>query len=117
MTPRQIRKIVEDYHNYWLKKEKLQDRLINLAGRDPEQEIVILQRLEFVEQSIEIVDFAVYGDVLLTPRESRVVEHRMDGLIYEEIGKIFSLTRQRVEQILKAAYKKIADAANKKNVA
>jgi DNA-directed RNA polymerase sigma subunit (sigma70/sigma32) len=117
MPPGQIRKIVEDYPNYLTKKEKLQKRLIQLSGRDPEQEIAILQRLESLERAIDIVDSAIYGDVILTIRESCVVERRMEGLVYREIGEIYLLTRERVRQILELSYKKMADTAKKQNIA
>jgi DNA-directed RNA polymerase sigma subunit (sigma70/sigma32) len=116
MTPKQIRKVIEDYPNYVLKKESLQKRLINLGGRDPEQELTLIQRLEDVENVIEIVEYAIYEDELLTPKEAFVVECRVDGSTYQEIGDLFSLSRERVRQILDLVYKKIAVATKKQNM-
>jgi DNA-binding CsgD family transcriptional regulator len=117
MTPAQVKKIVEDYSNYSFKREKLQKRLINLSGRDLEQEIVILQRLESVEREIELIDSSVYEEEILTLRESSVVELRKDGRTYREIAEVFSLSIEWVRKTLRNSYIKIAEAATIRNVA
>ena len=65
MTPEKIRKAVENYHDLLIKQEKLQKRLIRLSGRDPEQEIAVLQRLQLIEQTIEFIDYAIYEEDIL----------------------------------------------------
>jgi DNA-directed RNA polymerase sigma subunit (sigma70/sigma32) len=108
MTPFEIKKIVEDFPNYLEKKEKLQNRIISLSGRDPEQETVLLQRLEYLEQRVEVIDFAIHADVVLTTRENHAVWRRSEGDTYQKIGDIYNLTREAVRVILAGAYKKIS---------
>ncbi|NRD81162.1 hypothetical protein HPT25_28120 [Bacillus sp. BRMEA1] len=106
-----IRKAVHEYSELLNKREKLQKRLIQVSGRDFDQEIAITKRLEEVEQLIEIINDAVIGEEILTAREATMVDHRIDGETLKEISEFFLLSSQRVNQILHAAYKKISDAA------
>ncbi|MDP4085760.1 MAG: hypothetical protein Q8934_14235 [Bacillota bacterium] len=66
MAPETIKKSVEDFPKLLIKKEKLQKRLIQVSGKDFEQEMAITQRLESVEQLIELIDNSVFGDEILT---------------------------------------------------
>ncbi|MGM7637595.1 sigma factor-like helix-turn-helix DNA-binding protein [Bacillus sp. Hm123] len=116
LVPEKVMKAVEDYPNLLIKQEKLQKRLINSSGRDPEQEIIVLQRLEFVEQMIEIIDYAMYEGELLRCRDSVILEYRTNGMTLQQIGTVFSLSRERIRKILESAYQKIADAANQQNI-
>ena len=57
---------------------------------------------------------------VLNPREKEMVELRYglqnsDPLTYDEIGKRFNISKERVRQILKVAGKKMADFINKLN--
>lgn len=117
MTPEKIRKAVENYHDLLIKQEKLQKRLIRLSGRDPEQEIAVLQRLQTIEQMIEFIDYAIYEEDILTIRESAAVDYRRDGFTYEKIGEIFSVTRESIRKTLESAYKKMAEVAKNQNIA
>lgn len=108
MTPGQIRKTVENYPDYLVKREQLQKRLINLAGRDPEQEAVLLHRLEEIEVSLEIIDGTMENDSILTAKESYAVFRRVEGTPVSEIANIFGYTVYGTHLVLKSAYKKIA---------
>lgn len=109
-----IKKAVHEYPDLLHKREKLQRRLIQVSGRDFDQEIAVTQRLEEVEQLIEIINEAVIGEQILTLREAAIVGHRLDRETLKEIGKFFSLSGNRVNQVLSKAYKKISDAAKAK---
>lgn len=117
MTPEQIRKYVEDYPNLLGKKEKLQKQLISLSGRDPDQEIVLMMRLQPIERIIEFIDYAVYDGDILTDRESLAIEFRSQGKTYQEIGEVIFLTGERTRQIIESAYKKMTEAFNKSEIA
>lgn len=116
MTPEKIKKAVEEFPHMLGKQEKLQKRLINLSGRDPEQEIIIMQQLHSVEQTIEFIDYAIFDGAFLTDRENIVVEYRTRGVSYEKIGETFSITRQGVTAVAERAYKKMAKFAKEQNI-
>ncbi|MCM3800043.1 hypothetical protein M4A92_15720 [Caldibacillus thermoamylovorans] len=117
MTSEQIKEAIEDFQNLLSKQEKLQNRLIKLNGRDPEQETLILQRLEKIEVLIELIYQFVYDDEILTIRESCIVLSRLDGYSIKEISDFFDLTTQGTKNILVRACKKISDTYNQTNIA
>src|SRR5690625_2862880 len=114
MDLHEIKKVVEDYYDLLGRQERLQERLINLSGRDSEQEMTILSRLEEIERHVEIVDYAIYSGDVLTDRESWVLIQRINGYSNAEIGNFFSLTAERIRVILNSIYKKIAEVAKQK---
>ncbi|MBY0124498.1 hypothetical protein [Bacillus sp. S/N-304-OC-R1] len=117
MTPEQIRKYVEEYPDLLGKKEKLQKRLISLSGRDPDQEIVFMMRLQTIEQAIELIDSAAYEEKMVDSREACILVHRIEGRSIQEIADYFSLTHQGVRKIIGSAYKKMAESFNKEKIA
>ncbi len=104
-----IKAFVEDYSNKMTQMSQLQKRLITLAGRDPEQEIYIGQRLESLERYSELLDIAIFSEGILSDKEICALENRMDGATLQSISEIFSFTTERVRQLLKSSYKKVAE--------
>ena len=76
-----------------------------------------------IENEIENKDLKIIiKDILnkLTPREREIIKlrHGLDDLdekTFEEIGKIFGITRQRANQIANDVYKRIRDNKDLKN--
>jgi DNA-binding NarL/FixJ family response regulator len=112
MTPEKIKKAVEEYPELFIKLKKLQKRLIQVSGRDYEQEMLVMQRLESVEQLIEVIHEALCGNGILTLREACILDHRLDGEELNQIAEFVYLSREGVRLDLNNAYKKIADAVN-----
>lgn len=118
MSPEQIKDAVEHFTDLLNKQEKLQNQLIKLSGRDSDQEIIVMQQLHSLEQTIEFIDYAIYDGEFLSARESCAVEYRTRGQSMEIIQNVFGLkSQQSVRNILEKAYQKMADAFNQDSVA
>jgi hypothetical protein len=110
MTPEQIKETVENFPKLLRQQENLKSRLIKCSGRDPEQEVLILMRLEPIEKAVELIDKAAYESELLTIREECCLIQRMEGKTPKEIADCFSVTTNTVYNLLNKAYKKIAES-------
>lgn len=111
LSLKKIKSAVENYYDLWAKQKELQNRLINLSGRDPEQEMAILMRLESIEKQIEFIDKVIFDDdeSILSLRDQAIVMQRMEGHSIKEIAEFFLLTQTQIRNILYKAYQKMAD--------
>lgn len=112
MTPEQLKDAIEDYQNLVKRYEKLQKRFIQIAGKDSEQEIAIVQRLESMERVFDLIDYAMDSEDILTTRENLALFHRVYGLTYEKIGEQLLVTHQSAQNYVKSAIKKMVKTAN-----
>src|SRR5690606_18495817 len=113
MKPEQIQEAVENYPMILEKKDQLQKRIIKLAGgRNPEKEALLFYRLKTVEMQIELIDYAIDSDDILTLRENFAVYARTEGLTCDKIAKVLNLSKTSASRLLLGAYKKMAESAD-----
>ncbi|MBO1005778.1 sigma factor-like helix-turn-helix DNA-binding protein [Pseudogracilibacillus auburnensis] len=112
LTPEQIKQAVEDFPNLLARQERLQNRIINLAGRDSNQEIIYMQQLQSIEELIDLIDYATDSNDILTDRENWAVYRRVGGATHEEIAEMLVCSRERIRQILSNAYVMITNFYN-----
>lgn len=117
MTPEQLSDAIEDYQNLVERYEKLQKRFIQIAGKDTEQEIAITQRLESMEKVLDLIDYAMDSEDVLSARENLALFYRLDGLTYEAIGEALFVTHQSAHNYVKNAIKKMVKIARELRLA
>ncbi|MFB4473730.1 hypothetical protein ACDI16_12470 [Oceanobacillus caeni] len=108
MNEKEIRSLIESYPNLLARQGQLQKRLISLSGSGALQEESLMQRLEETDEQIERIDRLIFDSDFLTDKEVTILDLRSTGYQYDRIGKFFSLSKERIRQILNGAYKKIA---------
>lgn len=109
MTPEQIKDAVENYHQYLSKREKLEKRMISVSGRDPEQELLLSERLEEVEVIIDTIhDVMDPDDSFLDSRDSTAIILRTEGFSVQKIREVFGLSHQAVYLLLNKSYIEMA---------
>ena len=109
MTKREIHEKIEDL---W-KRYRLPDRRafwkIDIAGRREQEslvyELIKKHRKEFIQ---EIEDYGLINLRDLSDREQKILRMRfMELKTYEEIGREFDVTRERIRQIEQKALNKL----------
>lgn len=108
MSPEQVRNIVEDYPNLINKIQKAQNRLGRMSGKNPEQEMGILEQLDAWERSFDFINRAIDEEINISTREAFILDLRAHGHTYEQIGDMCYLSTERIRQILNTTYKKMA---------
>lgn len=105
MTPENIKDAVENYDDFLAKQKKLEKRMISVSRRDPEQELLLSERLEKIEVILDTIhDVMDPDESFLDTRDSAAVMLRTEGFTIEQIGDVFGITHQAVSLLLNKTY-------------
>src|SRR5690625_676245 len=112
MNAEQIRKLIESYPNLIERVNKLLKKMMDSDGGNELQMESIYQRLEKTKEKIELIYELVFDSEVLEDKEEVILNHRMDGYSYEEIGRFFGVHRERIRQTLNKSYEKLESLEN-----
>lgn len=103
-----LRYTVENLSDIVERNRELHNRLEGMTNTDSFQYDVLLDQLEENEDRlitfIEGMEYLKSSNSLKHERAVQIVQFRANGWTYEDIGKVYGITKERVRQVLNETY-------------
>lgn len=103
-----LRYTVENISDIVERNRELHKRLEGMTNTDSFQYDVLLDQLEENEDRlitfIEGMEYLKSSNSLKHERAVQIVQFRANGWTYEDIGKVYGITKERVRQVLNETY-------------
>ena len=103
-----LRYTVENLSDIVERNRELHKRLEGMTNTDSFQYDVLLDQLEENEDRlitfIEGMEYLKSSNSLKHERAVQIVQFRANGWTYEDIGKVYGITKERIRQVLNETY-------------